>query len=75
MIALCTGKPAVKVEDDRILVSLPSGKGQVQASLTLNQLLHLRAAIMGAMDEAFDTFASPATAELIAFPTREARHG
>lgn len=76
MIALATGSPNAEIDGDRILVSFPSGKDTVQASLSLNQALHLfQCTKVVAIDALDHGFAAPAKGDLAAFPTKEAVNG
>lgn len=75
MLLHITGDPTVKIGDERIVVSFPSGADGAHVALTLNQALQLehrtRQAIIRAYEPGF--FASREAAEeirceLLAFP-------
>ncbi|OBX20284.1 hypothetical protein A9995_00695 [Erythrobacter sp. QSSC1-22B] len=37
MIALCTGRPVIKQDGDRIIATIPSGNGEVEIALNFGQ--------------------------------------
>jgi len=73
MMLLCTGKPSVQIEGERIVITIPSGKETVEVAMTLNEALVLRASVGRATDQALlSDFAAP-SAEVVAFVRRRKR--
>lgn len=71
MIILTTGKPRAEIEGERVIVTVPSGKDQVQIALSMHDASWLsgitRRAVMDFLSEAN---CRPA-AEVIPFPTKK----
>ena len=65
MIALATGTPTAAVEGEHVIITIPSGKGDVQIAVTPNQAIHLHRAVRNAAFDVLDD--SRTSADVIRF--------
>lgn len=67
MIALCTDRPSARLENDRVILSIPSGKETLEIALSLNQAMFLWRSTRDSAMLGFDTVASRGGADLLSF--------
>jgi len=72
VIYLCTNIPGVDISGDKIIVTMPSGREDVQIAMTLNQALMLQQGLKEAVHDAFSDggFASATDAQCKAIHER-----
>jgi hypothetical protein len=73
MITLCTGNPTASANPQQVIVTVPSGAGEIQIAMTPHQAIILQRAARDAAFEALDR--CKPEAKIIALHKRRRRAG
>lgn len=74
MIALCTGAPLADLDESgtRVIATIPSGRDELQISLSLNEAMRLAQSLLLAVTDGFSAVDQRSVAQVVPFhkPTR-----
>lgn len=73
MIALCTGQPAAKQDGERIIVTVPSGRGWVEIAFTFAEARNLGAMLLHVAANAVVKSNRAASAEVVRLKPKRRR--